>query len=91
MICRWLVQRSGPAYIRLLSRSGRVADASAAASLAATAAHISCQVADAASPADVAAALAAGAGQGPALQALLHASGVLEDSLLGKQSAASFR
>lgn len=91
MISQWLVQRSGPAYIRLLSRSGRVADADMAASLAATAACISSAMADAGSPADTAAALEAAGQQGPALQAVLHAAGVLADSLLDKQTVGSFR
>lgn len=90
IISQWLVQRSGPAYIHLLSRSGRVADA-AAASLAATAACISSVMSDAGSPADAATALGAAAGLGPALQAVLHASGVLADGLLDKQTAGSFR
>ena len=91
MISRWLVQRSGPAYIHLLSRSGRVADVAAAASLAATAACISSVMSDAGSPADAATALGAAAGLGPALQAVLHSSGVLADGLLDKQTAGSFR
>ena len=91
MISQWLVQRSGPAYIHLLSCSGRVADAAAAASLAATAACISSVMSDAGSPADAATALGAAAGLGPALQAVLHASGVLADGLLDKQTAGSFR
>lgn len=91
MIAAWLVQRFGPAHLRLLSRTGRVADASTAASLAATAACISTTMADAGSPADAAAALSTIAAQGPALQAVLHAAGVLADSLLDKQSAGSFR
>ena len=91
MIAEWLVQRSGPAYIQLLSRSGRVAGATSAASLAATAAYITSAMADAGAPADVAAALEAAAGWGPALQAVLHASGVLADSMLDKQTAGSFR
>ncbi len=91
MIAAWLVQRFGPAHLRLLSRTGRVADTSTAASLAATASCISTAMADAGSPADAAAALSASSQQGPALQAVLHAAGVLADSLLDKQSAGSFR
>ena len=90
MIASWLVQRFGPAHIRLLSRSGRAGDAAAAARLAITAACISTAAADAGSPADAATALAA-TSEGPALQAVLHAAGVLEDSLLDKQTAGSFR
>ena len=89
MISQWLVQRCGAAYINLLSRSGRVPDAAAAAALAATAAHVSTVMADAGSPADTTAALAAVGG--PPLQAVLHAAGVLADSLLERQTAGSFR
>ena len=91
MISQWLVQRNGPSYIQLLSRSGRVSDAASAASLAVTAACISYVMSDAGSPADAATALGAAAGLGPALQAVLHASGVLADGLLDKQTAGSFR
>lgn len=87
MISAWLVQRGGPAYIRLLSRSGRVADAS----LAATAACISTATADAGSPTDTAGSLEAAGRWGPAVQAVLHAAGVLADSLLDRQSSGSFR
>jgi hypothetical protein len=91
MISSWLVQRTGKMYVLLLSRSGRTADP-AAASLTATPACISSAMADAGSSVDVAAALAAAAfSPRPALQMVLHASGVLADSLLDKQSAASFR
>lgn len=91
MISAWLVQRGGPAYFRLLSRSGRVADEGVAASLAATAACISTAMADAGSPTDTSGSLEAEGRRGPALQAVLHAAGVLADSLLDKQSAGSFR
>lgn len=91
MIAAWLVQCYGPAHLRLLSRTGRVADASAVATLAATAACITTAMADAGSPADAAAALSATVARGPALQAVLHAAGVLADSVLDKQSAGSFR
>lgn len=91
MISQWLVQCNGPAHILLLSRSGRVMDA-AAAGLAATAACISSVMSDTGAPVDATAALGAAAfWQGPALQAVLHASGVLADSLLGGQTASSFR
>ena len=88
MVSQWLVQRSGPAYIRLLSRSGRVTESSAA-QLVATTACISSVMADAGSAEDAVQELEAR--QGPMLQAVLHASGVLADSMLGKQTAASFR
>lgn len=91
MISSWLVQRTGKMYILLLSRSGRAADP-AAASLAASPACVSFAAADAGAPVDAAAAFAAAAfSPRPPLQAVLHASGVLADSLLEKQSAASFR
>lgn len=91
MIAAWLVQRFGPAHLRLLSRTGRMADASAVSALAATAACITTAMADAGSPADATAALSATVAKGPVLQAVLHAAGVLADSLLDKQSAGSFR
>lgn len=91
MICQWVVQQLGTAYIRLLSRGGRVAEASLAASLAATAACIRSEMVDAGSPGDAASSLGAASAEIPAVQAVLHASGVLADSLLDKQSASSFR
>lgn len=91
LITQWLVQRSGPAYIRLLSRSGWVADAAMAAGLATSAACVTSAKADAGSPADAAAVLAAGSGQGAALQAVMHTAGVLADSLVNTQTAGSFR
>ena len=96
MISMWLAQRSGPLFLHLLSRSGRTANASALAELAATSACITSTMADSGTPADVAAALAAitaprrGAAA-PQLAAVLHASGVLQDGLLDKQSAGSMR
>ena len=90
LIAQWLVQRGGPAHIHLLSRSGRANDPVGAA-LAGTAAAVSTAMADAGSPSDVAEALAAAGRRGPSLQAVLHASGVLADSLLDKQSAGSLR
>lgn len=91
MVTLWLVQRLGPAYIRLLSRSGHLADNATAAALAATVGCITSAMADAGSPGDAAAAFEAGGQPGPAVQAVMHASGVLEDSLLEKQTAGSLR
>ncbi len=91
MVASWLVQRLGPGFIRLLSRSGHLAEGSSTAALAATAGCITCAMADAGSPGDAAVALEAGGQLGPAVQAVMHASGVLADSLLDKQTAGSFR
>ena len=94
MVTQWLVQRHGPMYVRLLSRGGRVTDKAALSQLAGSPASITSHMADAGIPADVADALAAtsqatAAAQGPALQALLHASGILQDAMLDKQSASA--
>ena len=78
MTTQWLVHRTGPLHAHLLSRSGRVADAAALAQLAATSACISSHMADAGVPADVDATL--GQLPGPALSAVLHASGILQAS-----------
>lgn len=92
MISQWLVQRNGHAYILLLSRSGRIADMAASASLASTSACVSSSMSDTGAPVDAAAAFGSSAlRRVPPLHAVLHASGVLADSLLVKQSAASFR
>lgn len=91
MVALWLVQRLGPAHIRLLSRSGHPADAASGAALAATAGCVTSAMADAGSPGDAAAAFEAAGQRGPALKAVLHASGVLADSLMDKQTAGSLR
>ena len=92
MISRWLVQQSGPAHIHLLSRSGRAANEAAVTGLNVCAACISSTMTDAGSPGDATTALdSASSWQAPPLQAVLHASGVLADSLISMQTAASFR
>jgi acyl carrier protein len=89
MIVQWLAQRTGPIHAHLLSRSGRVADPAALAALAATSACVTTTMADASVAVDMEAALAGA--EGPPLLGLIHASGVLEDALLDKQTAASFK
>lgn len=76
MASQWLVQKSGPAYIYLLSRSGRVADMTALAALAVSPACVTSIMADAGVNGDVDACLARLGG--PPLSALLHASGILQ-------------
>ena len=92
LVSQWLVQRHGPLFLNLLSRSGR-GDARALGELSATTACVTSTMADAGCPADLDAALCAppGAGRSPQLSALLHASGVLQDGLLERQSATSLR
>lgn len=76
MITAWLEARLGPLYIRLLSRGGRVTDAASLAAITAGSACVSCVMADAGVPADVAASLSPQ--QGSPLQAVLHAAGILQ-------------
>lgn len=90
MMSLWLVQNNGPLYVQLLSRSGRLTTgATETTSLSITAASITLEMADTSMTVDVVSAFRSQ--KGPMLSAVMHASGVLQDSLLGNQSAASFK
>ncbi len=93
MVSEWMCQRTGPMHITLLSRSGKVAeDAAGLAALLATTACITSSMADAGLAADAAEVISSSEGsQNPPLTGLMHASGVLHDAMLDKQTASSFR
>ena len=89
MISAYLCQRTGPMHITLLSRSGKVTDAPAMASLLSTVAIITSRMADAGLTSDADTSLTTP--EGPPLLGIIHASGVLHDAMLDKQTAASFK
>jgi NADPH:quinone reductase-like Zn-dependent oxidoreductase/acyl carrier protein len=94
MVSEWMCQRTGPMHITLLSRSGKVVeDATGLAALLATTACITSSMADAGLAADAAEVLNRNSeiASSPPLTGLMHASGVLHDAMLEKQTASSFR
>ena len=80
MISQWLVGRLGPVYLHLISRGGRITDASARSELALSCASITTAMADASVPADLEWTLPGSRSGQPQLQMLLHASGILRVS-----------
>jgi acyl carrier protein len=92
MVSEWMSQRTGPMHITLLSRSGKVAEnAIGLAALLFTTACITSSMADAGLAADAAEVLTLENISCPPLTGLMHASGVLHDAMLFKQTARSFR
>jgi len=91
LISTWIAQRIGPTFITLLGRSSKVSDKTALALLLSTTTCITSCMADAGMAADAEVALGFGTAEGPAPSAIMHASGILQDAMLDKQTSSSFK
>ena len=89
MMTKWMIQRFHEISANLICRSGRITNKSAAVFLLKSNARIAVTMADVSITADSRESLTAQ--QERPIRSLMHASGVLQDSMLDKQNAGSFR
>ena len=92
MISEWITKRHETGFACLISRSGRIMDKIAASSLLNSSAVVSCAMGDVGTTSDVLSVLdPTENGLLCPITSLFHASGILQDAMLDKQTARSFQ